>query len=87
MILSNILLQTLKNIFYLYCMTLSEAFKELTESEEYKQICKGTDSHSSKYRIYFGRFRDNTLKAGALVEILLANGYEVKANRVSKKKK
>lgn len=30
---------------------------------------------------------ENTLKAGAMVEILLANGHEVKANRVNKKKR
>jgi hypothetical protein len=43
------------------------------------------DSKGKKYRVYAGRFNKGELKAGAIVEILLENGYEVKANKVRKK--
>ncbi|WP_325402804.1 hypothetical protein [Agriterribacter sp.] len=39
------------------------------------------------YRIYLNRFRKGELKAGAIVELLMANGYEIKANKVVKKGK
>jgi hypothetical protein len=37
--------------------------------------------------MYITRFKADKLKAGALVEILIAHGYKIKANRVRKKNK
>lgn len=68
-------------------MTLEEAFIELSNSIDYKEIAKIKDSKGSKHRTWLVRFRKGELKAGALVEILMSNGYEVKANKVTKKKK
>ena len=68
-------------------MTLNEAFIDFTGTPEFKEVAKKKDSLGGKYRIYLKRFREGQLKAGAIVELLIANGYEVKANRVSKKKK
>ena len=67
-------------------MTLNEAFIHLTESSGFKKVAKAKDSIGGKYRIYLARFKAGKLKAGAIVELLIANGYEIKANRVSKKK-
>ncbi|HTN08862.1 hypothetical protein [Agriterribacter sp.] len=66
-------------------MTLEEAFIDFTESEEFKEIAKKKDSFGSKYRIYLNRFRRGELKSGAIVELLMANGYEIRANKVVKK--
>ena len=67
-------------------MTVHEAFKEFSESQEFKELCKGTDSIAGKYRMYLSRFRKDNLKLGAMAEILQANGWEIKANRATKKK-
>lgn len=67
-------------------MTLNEAFEDLIGSETFKELAKQRDSLGNKYRIYVGRYKKGELKAGAIVEILLENGYEVKANRAKKKK-
>jgi hypothetical protein len=67
-------------------MTLNEAFIQFTESSFFKEIAKEKNSQGGKYRIYLTRFRSGHLKAGAIVEILIANGYEIKANKVIKKK-
>lgn len=66
-------------------MTLEEAFREFSESTGFKTIAKEKDSLGGKYRSYLSRFKKGELKAGAITEILLANGYEVKANKVRKK--
>ena len=66
-------------------MTLNEAFIHFIGTPEFKEIAKKKDSLGGKYRIYLKRFREGNLKAGAIVELLIANGYEVKANRVRKK--
>lgn len=68
-------------------MTVNEAFREFSQSEKYKQLCKGIDSSAAKYRVYLGRFKKGKLKIGAMVEMLIANGYEVKANKVTKRHK
>lgn len=68
-------------------MTLEQAFEDLIKSTEFKEIAKARDSKGGKYRSYLSRFNAGQLKAGALVEILMVNGYEVKANKVSKKTK
>ena len=68
-------------------MTLKEAFIDFVNSEDYKEIVKQRDSLGGKYRAYLSRFRKVELKYGAIVEILLANGYEVTANKVVKKKR
>ena len=67
-------------------MTLNEAFIDLTESEKFKEIAKHKDSEGGKYRMYLTRFKTGELKAGAIMELLIANGYEIKANKVTKKK-
>jgi hypothetical protein len=68
-------------------MTLNEAFTHFTETSEFRDAAKKKDSLGGKYRIYLKRFREGNLKAGAIVELLITNGYEVKADRVHKKKK
>lgn len=67
-------------------MTLTQAFEHFVNSDQYKTIAKENNSLGGKYRLYLSRFRKGELKAGAITEILLANGYEVKANKASKKK-
>lgn len=68
-------------------MTLEEAFVDFVNSNSYKEIVKQRDSLGGKYRAYLSRFKKGELKSGAIVEILLANGYEVIANKVVKKKR
>lgn len=65
-------------------MTLDQAFSQFSESDSFKEIAKQKTAIGSKYRVYLRRFRRGELKAGAITEILLANGYEVKANKVRK---
>ena len=88
--LSKILLQKVSFSFFLFIswwlMTLTEAFIDFTGTPEFKEIAKRKDSQGGKYRIYLKRFREGKLKAGAIVELLIRNGYEVKAKRASKKK-
>lgn len=67
-------------------MTLNEAFNELINSMEFKNIAKAKDAQGSKYRVYLKRFREGKLQTGALVDFLIANGYEIKANKATKKK-
>lgn len=66
-------------------MTIEAAFEELISSEAFKTAAKGRDTLGNKYRTYVGRYRRGELRTGAMVEILLSNGYEVKANKVRKK--
>jgi hypothetical protein len=66
-------------------MTLNEAFSQFINSPEFKEIARSQDSRGKKYRVYAGRFNKGELGAGAIVEILIANGYEVKANKAKKK--
>ncbi|MBN8860419.1 MAG: hypothetical protein J0H29_18660 [Sphingobacteriales bacterium] len=68
-------------------MTLEQAFKEFLTSEEYKGVAKQNTALGGKYRVYLTRYNRGELKSGAIVEILLANGYEVTANKVVKKKR
>jgi hypothetical protein len=67
-------------------MTLTEAFIHFTGTPEFKEIAKQKDSLGGKYRIYLKRFKEGQLKTGAIVELLVANGYEVRANKVKKNK-
>jgi hypothetical protein len=66
-------------------MTLNEAFLELIRSEAFREKAKNNDALGGKYRLYISRFNKGELRAGAIVEILVANGYEVKANKAKKK--
>ncbi len=66
-------------------MTLEEAFLDFVNSDEYKEIVKQRNSLGGKYRAYLSRYRKGQLKTGAIVEILLANGYEIRANKVVKR--
>jgi len=68
-------------------MTLDKAFYQFSESDSFKEIAKQKTPTGSKFRVYLRRFRRGELKSGAITEILLANGYEVKANKVVTKKK
>ncbi len=68
-------------------MTLEQAFAELIESVEFKEIAKLKNSLGGKYRTYLTRYRNGALKSGAIVELLEAHGYEIKANKVVRKKK
>ncbi|MEP6595264.1 MAG: hypothetical protein ABJA71_04920 [Ginsengibacter sp.] len=68
-------------------MTLNEAFENLSNTAAFKEIAKEKNSHGSKYRIYLGRFKAGKLKTGAMVELLIANGYTIQANKASKKPK
>lgn len=67
-------------------MTLEEAFLDFTSSEQFKEVAKQKDSLGGKYRKYLSRFNKGELKSGAIVELLEANGYEIKAGKVEKKK-
>jgi len=67
-------------------MTLHEAFIDFTQSNDFKEIAKRKDSLGSKYRIYLSRFGRGVLKSGAIVELLIANGYVIKADRATKKR-
>ncbi len=66
-------------------MTLNEAFIQFTESDTFRDIAKLDNSQGAKYRIYLARFKANKLRYGAIAELLIQNGYEIKANRVTKK--
>lgn len=67
-------------------MTIIKAFDEFIMSVDFKNIARINDSLGSKYRVYLGRFKKGILKTGAMVEILLENGYEISANRAKKMK-
>lgn len=66
-------------------MTLQEAFAAFLESPEYKEASKGQTNEAIKYRTYKQRFLKGELKSGAMVEMLQAHGYEIKAGKASKK--
>lgn len=76
-------------------MSIVDAFEELIESDEYKNICKQRNGIGGKYRTYRIRFNnivnkktgERELKAGAMVEILIANGYTVTAHKIVSKRK
>ena len=67
-------------------MTLNEAFIHFTESTDFRNISKEKGSNGGKLRLYLSRFRAGKLKAGAIAEILIEYGYEIKANKVTKRK-
>lgn len=71
-------------IFYLSVMTIEKAFEELTQSEHFKTTAKEKNSLGGKYRIYLSRYNAGKLKAGAITEMLLSNGYVVTANKATK---
>lgn len=66
-------------------MTLHEAFIQLVTSEEFREIAKQRNSLGGKYRAYLSRFNAGKLRHGAITEILEANGYEIRADKVEKK--
>lgn len=61
-------------------MTLNEAFIHFTKSATFKKTAKVKDGPGGKYRLYLSRFKKDQLKTGAIVELLLRNGYEIKAS-------
>jgi hypothetical protein len=58
-------------------MTISEAFKKLIESSEYKEICKEKKGKGAKYRVYKGRFIKGELHELAMVALLMDHGYKI----------
>lgn len=66
-------------------MTIEQAFQQLIETKEYKDISKVNDGVGGKYRTYRMRFNKGELKAGAMVEILITHGYTITANKAVKK--
>lgn len=68
-------------------MEITDAFKDLTNSTEYKEICKQRDGQGSKYRSYMARHKAGTLGSGAMVDLLIIHGYTVTANKATKSKK
>jgi hypothetical protein len=77
----------LGNYFNLPAMTIEEAFEELIASSEFKGVAKLKDSQGGKYRSYLSLHKKGSLKIGAMVPILVANGYTISANKASKKSK
>jgi hypothetical protein len=64
-------------------MTIDEAIEELFESDEFKQVARNT----SYLRTILRRYRNNELKSGAKVELLLEFGYTITAKKTARKKK
>lgn len=82
----NKLTHFIKKIFYLAVMTLEEAFIDLINSEGFKEITRRRDDAKGvRYRIYLSRFRKGKLGKASIIEILEANGYEIRADKVEKK--
>ena len=63
------------------------AFEEFITSEDFKAIAKQRNPLGSKYRVYLTRYNRDELKAGAKVELLIANGYTILADNMVKKKR
>ncbi len=66
-------------------MTIQEAFVELANSDDYKKKARQKDSIGGKLRYYLSRFKAGKLKTGAIVDLLMANNYEISADKVEKK--
>jgi hypothetical protein len=66
-------------------MTILEAFEELLNSADFKELAVGGGSQAGKYRLYISRHKKKTLGIGAMVELLIAHGYSVTANKARKK--
>ena len=67
-------------------MTIEKAFEQFTQSEQFKEVARQTDSLGGKYRNYLSRYNRGKLKAGAITEMLIANGYTISANKATKNK-
>ena len=65
-------------------MTLEQAFAHFAKTEDFDCIAKQRNSLGGKYRMYLSRFNNGNLKAGAIAEILLANGYSIIAKKARK---
>ena len=71
--------------FYLVLqMTLEEAFDDFIKTADFKDKAKKNDAEGGKLRVYHKRYNEGTLRSGAIVELLLANGYEIKADKIVK---
>jgi hypothetical protein len=67
-------------------MTLEEAFEDFTESETFKETAKRKDvPEGTRYRMSLSRFKKGKLGKAAIIELLEANGYVIKADKVEKK--
>jgi hypothetical protein len=58
-------------------MTIQEAFQTLISTQTFKEIAKQKDRQGGHYRMLLSRYRRDTLKYGAMVDILLEYGYKV----------
>lgn len=67
-------------------MTIIEAFTEFVNSDDFKNVARLNDSLGAKYRIYKRRHEKAELKAGAMVDLLISNCYEITARKTVKKK-
>lgn len=66
-------------------MTIEQAFAELIETLEFKEICKEKKGKGAKYRVYKGRFLKGGLHELAMVAILLEHGYKIIVDLPNKK--
>lgn len=76
---------TLLKKFLLLIMTIDQAFQQLIETAEFKEIARVKDSKGGKYRSYLSLFKRGQLKVGAIVALLIDHGYEIKANKATRK--
>ena len=64
-------------------LSLTQAFEELCNSEEFRAIAKEKNSLGGKYRMYLSRYQAGDLKTGALVDLLVEHGYTITAKKES----
>lgn len=57
--------------------TITKAFEELMQSSSFKAIAKEKSSKGSHYRMMKSRYNRDTLKYGAMVDLLIEHGYTV----------
>lgn len=63
-----------------------EAFQDFLNSEEFKLKAKLPDNKEGRrFRQYKKRYKEGKLGKAAIIEILEANGYEIRADKVEKK--
>lgn len=65
-------------------MTIEKAFEQFAQSEQFKTVARVKDSLGGKYRMNLSRYNAGKLKAGAIIEILIANSYTISANKATK---
>ncbi len=58
-------------------MTIIEAFEQVMATAGFRDIAKQKNTKGSHYRMLRTRYNRETLKHGAMVDILLEHGYKV----------